>query len=71
MFLEAEHADETSWAWVDEERRCAIESGGEPPRLRIYREAPPSCPLDLPLACRLPAHQTWKQRTRRGWSRAG
>ena len=55
VFLEAEHSDEKSWAYVEDERLYAIENGEEPPQVRIYREAPPACPLDTPLSCPLTA----------------
>ena len=55
VFLEAEHSDEWSWAYAEEERQSAIENGEAPPLVRIYREAPPACPLDTPLSCRLDA----------------
>jgi hypothetical protein len=53
VFLEAEHSDEKSWAYVEDERLYAIENGEEPPLVRIYREAPPACQLDTPPSCRL------------------
>ena len=55
VFLEAEHSDEKSWAQAEEERLYAIENGEEPPLVRIYREAPPSCAIDTPASCRLGA----------------
>jgi hypothetical protein len=55
VFLESEHSDEKSWAYAEDERRCAIENGEEPPLVRIDREAPAACPLDTPLSCRLTA----------------
>jgi len=54
VFLEAEHTDEKSWAYAEEERRDALESGEEPPLVRIYREAP-VCPLDIPPSCPITA----------------
>jgi hypothetical protein len=53
VFLEAEHSDEKSWAQAEEERLYAIENGEEPPLVRIYREALPSCAIDTPASCRL------------------
>jgi hypothetical protein len=61
IFVEGEHSDEWSWAYADEERRCAIENGEAPPLVRVYREAPPACPLDTPLSCRLDASRTAKK----------
>ena len=55
VFLEAEHSDEKSWAYAEDERLYAIENGEEVPLVRIYREAPPTCHLDTPLSCRLTA----------------
>ena len=54
LFLEAEHSDAASWAHAEEERLDAIENGEDPPLVRIYREAPPSCAIDTPAPCRIP-----------------
>lgn len=53
VVLDGEHDNEWSWEHAEEERRSAIENGEEPPRVRIYREPPASCPIDTPLSCRL------------------
>jgi hypothetical protein len=55
VFLEAEHTDEKSWAYAEEERQDAMANGEVPPLVRIYREAPPSCHIDTPPSCRLPS----------------
>ncbi len=53
VVLDGEHSDEWSWDYAEEERRTALENGDEPPRVRIYREPPASCPVETPLSCRL------------------
>jgi hypothetical protein len=53
VVLDGEHDDEWSWEHAEDERRNAIENGEEPPRVRIYRESPASCPIETPLSCRL------------------
>ena len=55
VFLEAGHSDEKSWAYVEDERLYALEYGEEPPLVRIYRKAPPSCAIDTPASCRIPS----------------
>ena len=54
VFLEAEHTDEKSWAYAEEERQDALQNGEKPPLVPIYREAL-MCPLDVPPSCRITA----------------
>ena len=54
VFLEADHTDEKSWAYAEEERQDALQNGEKPPLVPIYREAP-MCPLDVPPSCRITA----------------
>ena len=53
VVLDGEHSDEWSWDYAEEERRTALENGDEPPRVRIYREPPASCPVETAPSCRL------------------
>lgn len=53
VVLDGEHSDAWSWDYAEEERRSALENGEPPPRVRIYREPPASCPIETSPSCRL------------------